>query len=99
MPCGKKRKRAKIATHKRKKKLRRNRHKSKLQFERLYLGLFPLKDRGCFRTYCGLFFAGEILHTASGREKTPVFFISAWRYRIPRSLGVFFDPSEYTFTR
>ena len=29
MPCGKKRKRAKIATHKRKKKLRRNRHKSK----------------------------------------------------------------------
>ena len=29
MPCGKKRKRAKIATHKRKKKVRRNRHKSK----------------------------------------------------------------------
>ena len=29
MPCGKKRKRAKIATHKRKKKLRKNRHKSK----------------------------------------------------------------------
>ena len=29
VPCGKKRKRAKIATHKRKKKLRRNRHKSK----------------------------------------------------------------------
>ena len=29
MPCGKKRKRQKIATHKRKKMLRRNRHKSK----------------------------------------------------------------------
>ncbi len=29
VPCGKKRKRAKIATHKRKKKLRKNRHKSK----------------------------------------------------------------------
>jgi len=29
MPCGKKRKRQKIATHKRKKKLRRNRHKNK----------------------------------------------------------------------
>ncbi len=29
MPCGKKRKRAKIAKHKRKKKLRSNRHKKK----------------------------------------------------------------------
>ncbi len=29
MPCGKKRKRQKMATHKRKKMLRRNRHKSK----------------------------------------------------------------------
>lgn len=29
MPCGKKRKRAKIATHKRKKKRRANRHKNK----------------------------------------------------------------------
>jgi hypothetical protein len=29
VPCGKKRKRKKIATHKRKKKLRKNRHKSK----------------------------------------------------------------------
>lgn len=29
MPCGKKRKRHKIATHKRKKRLRRNRHKGK----------------------------------------------------------------------
>ena len=29
MPCGKKRKRHKIATHKRKKRLRRNRHKNK----------------------------------------------------------------------
>lgn len=29
MPCGKKRKRHKIATHKRKKRLRKNRHKSR----------------------------------------------------------------------
>ena len=29
MPCGKKRKRHKIATHKRKKRLRKNRHKKK----------------------------------------------------------------------
>jgi hypothetical protein len=29
VPCGKKRKRHKIATHKRKKKLRKNRHKKK----------------------------------------------------------------------
>lgn len=29
MPCGKKRKRHKIATHKRKKSLRKNRHKKK----------------------------------------------------------------------
>lgn len=29
MPCGKKRKRHKIATHKRKKNLRKNRHKTK----------------------------------------------------------------------
>jgi hypothetical protein len=29
MPCGRKRKRKKIATHKRKKKLRKNRHKKK----------------------------------------------------------------------
>jgi len=29
VPCGKKRKRKKIATHKRKKKLRKNRHKAK----------------------------------------------------------------------
>ena len=29
MPCGKKRKRRKIATHKRKKRLRKNRHKKK----------------------------------------------------------------------
>ena len=29
MPCGKKRKRKKIATHKRKKRLRKNRHKKK----------------------------------------------------------------------
>jgi len=29
MPCGRKRKRKKIATHKRKKKLRKNRHKNK----------------------------------------------------------------------
>ena len=29
MPCGKKRKRQKIATHKRKKRLRKNRHKKK----------------------------------------------------------------------
>jgi hypothetical protein len=29
MPCGKKKKRKKIATHKRKKKLRKNRHKKK----------------------------------------------------------------------
>ncbi len=29
MPCGKKRKKQKIATHKRKKKLRKNRHKNK----------------------------------------------------------------------
>jgi len=30
MPCGKKRKRAKMATHKRKKRRRLNRHKKKL---------------------------------------------------------------------
>ena len=29
LPCGKKRKRHKIATHKRKKRLRKNRHKKK----------------------------------------------------------------------
>ncbi len=29
MPCGKKRKRHKISTHKRKKRLRKNRHKKK----------------------------------------------------------------------
>ncbi len=29
MPCGKKKKKHKIATHKRKKKLRKNRHKNK----------------------------------------------------------------------
>ena len=29
MPCGKKRKRHKIATHKRKKRLRKNRHKKR----------------------------------------------------------------------
>ena len=29
MPCGRKRKRHKIATHKRKKRLRKNRHKKK----------------------------------------------------------------------
>ena len=29
MPCGKKRKRHKIATHKRKKRLRKNRHKNR----------------------------------------------------------------------
>ncbi len=32
MPCGKKRKRHKIATHKRKKRLRKNRHKKRKQF-------------------------------------------------------------------
>ena len=42
MPCGKKRKRHKIATHKRKKRLRKNRHKKKKQnlnsnFENFYL--------------------------------------------------------------
>jgi hypothetical protein len=31
MPCGKKRKRAKIATHKRKKRLKRDRHKKKIR--------------------------------------------------------------------
>jgi hypothetical protein len=31
MPCGKKRKRRKIATHKRKKRRRRDRHKKKLR--------------------------------------------------------------------
>jgi len=31
VPCGRKRKRHKIATHKRKKKLRANRHKKKLR--------------------------------------------------------------------
>lgn len=31
MPCGRKRKRHKIATHKRKKRLRKNRHKKKLR--------------------------------------------------------------------
>jgi len=31
LPCGRKRKRHKIATHKRKKKLRANRHKKKLR--------------------------------------------------------------------
>ena len=31
MPCGKKRKRHKIATHKRKKRLRKNRHKKNKQ--------------------------------------------------------------------
>ena len=30
MPCGRKRKRHKIATHKRKKRLRKNRHKKRL---------------------------------------------------------------------
>ena len=30
MPCGKKRKRAKMNTHKRKKRLRKNRHKKKV---------------------------------------------------------------------
>jgi hypothetical protein len=30
LPCGKKRKRAKMATHKRKKRLRKNRHKKKV---------------------------------------------------------------------
>jgi hypothetical protein len=30
MPCGKKRKRHKMSTHKRKKRLRKNRHKKKL---------------------------------------------------------------------
>lgn len=30
MPCGKKRKRAKMNTHKRKKRLRKNRHKKKM---------------------------------------------------------------------
>ena len=30
MPCGKKRKRHKIATHKRKKRLRKNRHKREI---------------------------------------------------------------------
>jgi hypothetical protein len=37
MPCGKKRKRHKIATHKRKKRLRRNRHKKKSGVERASL--------------------------------------------------------------
>ena len=32
MPCGKKRKRHKIATHKRKKRLRKNRHKKKYEY-------------------------------------------------------------------
>jgi hypothetical protein len=31
MPCGKKRKRGKMATHKRKKRLRANRHKKKIR--------------------------------------------------------------------
>lgn len=31
MPCGKKRKRHKMATHKRKKRLRKNRHKKKIR--------------------------------------------------------------------
>ncbi|EHO43333.1 hypothetical protein Calab_3736 [Caldithrix abyssi DSM 13497] len=31
MPCGRKRKRAKMATHKRKKRLRKNRHKKKIR--------------------------------------------------------------------
>jgi hypothetical protein len=31
MPCGKKRKKRKIATHKRKKRLRRDRHKKKIR--------------------------------------------------------------------
>lgn len=31
MPCGRKRKRRKIATHKRKKRLRQDRHKKKLR--------------------------------------------------------------------
>ncbi len=31
MPCGRKRKRRKIATHKRKKRLRKDRHKKKLR--------------------------------------------------------------------
>jgi hypothetical protein len=31
MPCGKKRKRHKMATHKRKKRLRKNRHKKRIR--------------------------------------------------------------------
>jgi hypothetical protein len=31
MPCGRKRKKRKIATHKRKKRLRKNRHKKKIR--------------------------------------------------------------------
>jgi hypothetical protein len=31
MPCGRKRKRHKMATHKRKKRLRKNRHKKKIR--------------------------------------------------------------------
>ncbi len=38
MPCGKKRKRHKIATHKRKKRLRKNRHKKKIVNTSLYTG-------------------------------------------------------------
>ncbi len=48
MPCGKKRKRHKIATHKRKKRLRKNRHKKKNQ----QFLLFDLNTNGSGLTMC-----------------------------------------------
>ncbi len=43
MPCGKKRKRHKIATHKRKKRLRKNRHKKKNKQFFFHTSVFPMK--------------------------------------------------------
>ena len=41
MPCGKKRKRHKIATHKRKKRLRKNRHKKRNKYVPLCSRIYP----------------------------------------------------------
>ena len=50
MPCGKKRKRHKIATHKRKKRLKKNRHKKKKQvvadsFRAIYRLILAVKQQ------------------------------------------------------
>lgn len=60
MPCGRKRKRHKIATHKRKKRLRKNRHKKKAHEVPFFGALEVEKLRLVYRRWLFIFLHSSI---------------------------------------